>query len=142
MCKYRHYYHHSFPVTSFVQNEPTVFLSEPQSRRVELGSPASFSCNSTIVPTGYPLYPQLTITWLKDGTGLKSPRIVVEASGGYSHLYIANVTEGDAGYYQCSINDGPCYQDNTPCPSLEPTTYTYITLSAPAYLTVITSTSA
>ena len=132
---------HSFPVTSFVQNEMTAFQMEPQSKAVKYGSSARFSCNSSITSTGYPSYPNLIITWYKDGSAINiDERIVRQQQGGYSTLEIRSVTNSDAGCYQCSIQDGPSYED-MPCPSLlaGPASYMYITLSAPAYLVVISS---
>eukprot|EP00731_Ephydatia_muelleri_P033482 Em0030g39a len=126
-------------VTSFVQNEMTAFQMEPQSKAVKYGSSARFSCNSSITPTGYPSYPNLIITWYKDGSAINiDERIVRQQQGGYSTLEIRSVTNSDAGCYQCSIQDGPSYED-MPCPSLlaGPASYMYITLSAPAYLVVI-----
>ena len=128
-------------MTSFVQNELTAFQMEPQSKAVKYGSSAQFSCNSSITPTGYPSYPNLIITWYKDGSAINiDERIVRQQQGGYSTLEIRSVTNSDAGCYQCSIKDGPSYED-MPCPSLlaGPASYMYITLSAPAYLVVISS---
>lgn len=132
----------SLPVTSFVQNELTTFQKEPQSKAVKYGSSALLSCNSSIAPSGYPSYPNLQIAWLKDGRAIEADeRIVVNQTDGYSTIEIKNVTDSDAGSYQCSVKDGPRYEDD-PCPSLPPdnVSYMYITLSAPAYLSVFSST--
>ena len=107
-----------------LQVRPVTFLQEPTSRIALVGSSVTFSCNTSIAPL-VSNYPLPTLTWRFNGSaGTQSSWKVTSNSGedGYSELHIENVTEGNAGYYECVSSDGGG---------------NYITVSRRAWLTVV-----
>ena len=107
-----------------LQVRPVTFLQEPTSRVALVGSSVTFSCNTSIAPL-VSNYPLPSLTWRFNGSaGTQSSWKVTSNSGedGYSELHIENVTEGNAGYYECVSSDGGG---------------NYITVSRRAWLTVV-----
>ena len=109
-----------------VQIHPVIFLTQPQSQVVHENQTVTLSCQARVAHIVDRTYPLPTISWRYNGITLNtadsSKTIISNVPTGHSQLIIHNVSNYDTGQYRCVANDA---------------NGKYITISEPAYLTVL-----